>query len=179
MVLKSNFWSSSWVATYTVRQVLLQQHLLELGSYLKWNHTYVLLNVIYENCLTVLLGRTNDRHNKLDEKLKMFSRKYSYFTSCSLYSLPPGKLFIPFRRLLIFYTLPLKKCWVLCYTLHSKIWVECWSVRHHFVFALYLEHFVTDFLQTFHNSWYWGGVDWNCTSVNFVKSAQSYCPLFV
>ena len=53
------------------------------------------------------------------------------------------------------------------------------SVRHHFVSALYFEHLLTDLLQTLHYSSYWGGVVWFCRWVNFVNSAQSYCPWLV
>ena len=37
------------------------------------------------------------------------------------------------------------------------------------VSVLYLEYFLTDFLQTLYKSRYWGGVDWECRWVNFVK----------
>ena len=46
------------------------------------------------------------------------------------------------------------------------------------VFALYLWHFFTDFLQTLHESWYWEGVSWDCRCVNFNKYVQSYVPWF-
>ena len=59
---------------------------------------------------------------------------------------------------------------VLCYTVRSKVCIECPSVcpfvRTHFVSALYLDHFLTDFLQILHNSLYWGGVVYDCRSIN-------------
>ena len=94
--------------------------------------------------------------------------------------------YITLRLLVLigFYTPPLKKCGFYVIPSVQKFVLSvcpsiCKSVCHHFVAALYLEHFLTDFLQTLHNSWYWGGVVLDCRWVNFVKSAQSYCPLFM
>ena len=60
---------------------------------------------------------------------------------------------------------------VLCYTLHSKIAFECPSVPPSISasFSLCWEHFLTDFLQTCYESWYWEGVSWDCRWVNFGK----------
>ena len=51
------------------------------------------------------------------------------------------------------------------------------DLRYKLVFALYLWHFFTDFLQTLHESWYWEGVSWDCRWVNLDKYVQSYGPL--
>ena len=71
----------------------------------------------------------------------------------------------------------LKKCRVLCYTLQKKFAFECpsvrlsvrpsvrlsvcLSVRQRFVSGLYLEHLLTDFLQTLYRSSYQEGVVWD------------------
>ena len=72
-----------------------------------------------------------------------------------------------------FYTSPLKKCGVLCYTLKKKFAFECpsvrlsvypsvrLSVRQRFVSGLYLEQLLTDFLQTLYRSSYQEGVVWD------------------
>ena len=54
---------------------------------------------------------------------------------------------------------------VLCYTLQKKFAFECPSVRpsvrQRFVSGLYLEHLLTDFLQTLYRSSYQEGVVWD------------------
>ena len=52
------------------------------------------------------------------------------------------------------------------------------DLRYKLVFALYLWHFYTDFLQTLHESWYWDGESWDCRWINFDKYIQSYGPWF-
>ena len=68
---------------------------------------------------------------------------------------------------LLFIPRHLKKCGVLCYTL-QKICVRvsvrlsvCLSVRQRFISGLYLEHLLTDFLQTLYRSLYQEGVVWD------------------
>ena len=64
----------------------------------------------------------------------------------------------------------LKKCGVLCYTLQKNLRSSvrpsvrpsvCLSVRQRFVSGLYLEHLLTDFLQTLYRSLYQEGVVWD------------------
>ena len=45
----------------------------------------------------------------------------------------------------------------------------CMSVRQRIISTLCWEHFLTNFLQTCYESWYWEGVSWDCRWVNFGK----------
>ena len=95
-----------------------------------------------------------------------------------------------------FYTLPLLKsagdyvipsvkklCLSVCLSVRPNVRLSvrlsvCPTVHQRFVFTLYWMVFFTNFLQTWHKSWYWEGVSWDCRWVNFDKYEQSYGPEF-